>query len=664
MIISHKYEVQDQLGQGSMGVVYKVRHIALETISALKVLPTHLMGNPEVVKRFYREARVMARLHHPHIARVIDIQRDDDHQFYYFVMEYIQGQTLRQYLQERGALPLREVIEITRQVARALDSAHSHSPQVIHRDIKPTNIMIEDRTRRVVVMDFGIAKELDESEMTRAGTMLGTLKYCPPEQMRHEPLDGSADVYALGMVMYEAYTGTHLLAGLGKEDVIRKVLEPKENELSFTRGTPAEFVALVSRAVAKAREKRYRRMADLLSDIDTLWSTLDETKSVIRPVAAVVESGPGGGHDDLTVFEEQTHKLGEERERRRVLLLEAQVRESKQKAAREGQTVVEAPKRMEEVRTAAEQVGARGRFAEAFAAAEQKIEQGRRSEEGKEFAAATGWYEEAPHLTTLRPASPRYTPPPRPRPLAEPKPRRARILASLAVVSLIAAGLALYLQRPASEPPPKPTPAPALPTPAPTPSPVAPLPRSPVTPVTPTPELAPTDDIASLEAAAKRGEADAVVALVLRYWDRNQPGDAEKAVAILKRSDDPRALYLLGQCYANGRGIQRDVEQAFNLFDRAARLGDLDAKHDLAVMIMNPPSGVEANPRYAASLFKEGAQAGNVNCMNSYARCLWEGAGVHKDQDEALKWFRKAAAKGHQGAARWLEEHPSARDQD
>lgn len=364
------------------------------------------------------------------------------------------------------------------------------------------------------------------------------------------------------------------------------------------------------------------------------------------------------------MFEEQIHKLEEERERRRVLLLEAQVRESKQKAAREGQAVVEARKRMEEVRAAAEQVGAGGRFAEAFAAAEQRIEQGRRSEEGEEFAAATGWYEEAAHLTRLRPASRRYTLPPRPRPLAEPKPRRASILASLAVVSLIAAGLALYLQRPASEPPPKPTPTPALPTPAPTPSPAALLPQSPVTPVTPTPESAPTDDIASLEAAAKRGEADAVVALVLRYWDRNQPDDAEKAVAILKRSDDPRALYLLGQCYANGRGIQRDVEQAFNLFERAARLGDLDAKHDLAVMIMNPPSGVEANPRYAASLLKEGAQAGNVNCMHSYARCLWEGAGVRKDQDEALKWFRKAAAQGHQGAARWLAEHQSARDQD
>jgi serine/threonine protein kinase len=344
MIISHKYEVQDQLGQGSMGVVYKMRHMALETISALKVLPTHLMGNPELVKRFYREARVMARLNHPNIVRVIDIHRDDDLQFYYFVMEYIQGQNLRQYLQERGALSLREVIEITRQVARALDSAHSHNPPVIHRDIKPTNIMIEEGSRRVVVMDFGIAKELDESEITRAGTVLtkagavlGTLKYCPPEQMRHEPLDGSADVYALGMVMYEAYTGTHLFAGLGEYDVIHKVLDPQEYELSFKRGTPAEFVGVVTRAVAKTREKRYRRMAELLRDLDTCGFALDETTpSVLLPVPTSAESPPPGDQDDLPTAEAQIHRLEEERERRLVLQLQARVRESKEKAAREG----------------------------------------------------------------------------------------------------------------------------------------------------------------------------------------------------------------------------------------------------------------------------------------------------------------------------------------
>jgi eukaryotic-like serine/threonine-protein kinase len=126
MIISRKYEVQGQLGRGSMGVVYKVRHLSLDTISALKALPPYLMENPELVKRFYREARVLAGLKHPNIVRIIDIDRDDTQHFLYLVMEYIQGQTLSQYLQKKGPLPLTEVLEITRQVAHALKYAHSH----------------------------------------------------------------------------------------------------------------------------------------------------------------------------------------------------------------------------------------------------------------------------------------------------------------------------------------------------------------------------------------------------------------------------------------------------------------------------------------------------------------------------------------------------------
>src|SRR5215510_2110126 len=106
VIISHKYEVIDQLGQGGMGVVYKVRHTSLNTILALKVLPQHLVENPEMVNRFYREARVMARLKHPNIAQVLDVGRDDSLNFHYFVMEYIQGKTFRQYLREKGPLPL------------------------------------------------------------------------------------------------------------------------------------------------------------------------------------------------------------------------------------------------------------------------------------------------------------------------------------------------------------------------------------------------------------------------------------------------------------------------------------------------------------------------------------------------------------------------------
>ena len=230
MVISRKYEVVGSLGQGGMGLVYKVRHTALETISALKVLPAYLMENQDMVNRFYREARVMARLNHPNIVRVLDIERDESLNLYYFVMEYIEGVTLGKYLREKGPLSLPEILTLSRQVADALGYAHGHTPPIIHRDIKPANIMIEDRSSRVVVMDFGIAKELGDGDSTKTGMVIGTLKYASPEQLRHEQLDGSADVYSLGMVMYEMYTGKQFFGGLDEHAVLGKVLyDSKEN---------------------------------------------------------------------------------------------------------------------------------------------------------------------------------------------------------------------------------------------------------------------------------------------------------------------------------------------------------------------------------------------------------------------------------------------------
>jgi serine/threonine protein kinase len=195
-VISRKYEELGQLGQGGQGVVYKVRHVEHKTILALKALPAFLLEDPDMVSRFEQESALMTRLQHRNIARVLGTGRDDALNLSYFVMEYIQGRTLKQYVYEKGLLPLPEVLEIARQVASALDYAHNQTPPVIHRDIKPTNIMIEDHTGRAVVLDFGIAKELDDGEgmRTKTGVMMGTWKYCSPEQLRHEPLSGSADV--------------------------------------------------------------------------------------------------------------------------------------------------------------------------------------------------------------------------------------------------------------------------------------------------------------------------------------------------------------------------------------------------------------------------------------------------------------------------------------
>lgn len=337
-VISRKYEVLDLLGQGGMGIVYKVRHAALDTIRALKALPRELMDNQDMVRRFYREARVMAQFRHPHIVRIFDVDSDATLPCHYFVMEYIQGQTLRQYLQDRGPLPLMEVLEIGRQVAQALSYTHHHNPSILHRDIKPSNIMIEHSSRRAVVMDFGIAKELDQEELTKSGVVLGTLKYSAPEQFRREPIEGSADVYSLGMVLYEAYAGKSFFADLEEHDVIVRLLSTaEEHEPRFTRPTPPEFTALVAKAIAKSRARRYQHIDNFLQDLEACWTALDNTGAVVTSEQSLSDSLPGTkSQPSLSQIEEEIHKLEQERRRQLGLLAQTQARDSREYAVQDG----------------------------------------------------------------------------------------------------------------------------------------------------------------------------------------------------------------------------------------------------------------------------------------------------------------------------------------
>lgn len=337
-VISRKYEELGQLGQGGQGVVYKVRHVEHQTVMALKALPAYLLEDQDMVARFEQESVVMTRLQHRNIARVLGTGRDDTLNLTYFVMEYIEGRTLKQYLYDKGPLPLPEVIEIARQVASALAYAHTQTPPVIHRDIKPTNIMIEDHTGRVVVLDFGIAKELDDGESrTKTGVMVGTWKYCSPEQLRHEPLSGSADVYSLGIVMYEILTGKQFFAGLDEHAVLGKVLyDPQENIPAFDRPVPPAFAAVVTKAIAKDRDKRYPRMADLSRDLEACWLVLDETKTVALFTPPPAVSQPVQERSEIEKIEAQIRQLEEERQRRVVTSLQSQVREARTRAEQEG----------------------------------------------------------------------------------------------------------------------------------------------------------------------------------------------------------------------------------------------------------------------------------------------------------------------------------------
>ncbi len=268
MIFSDKYELIEKLGQGAMGEVYKVRHRGLDTVYALKILQPHFAAQPDLVQRFHNEARIMARLRHPHIVRVFDIDRDGAQ--HYFVMEYIEGRSLREIIAERAPLSSAECLTIVRQIAQAL--AHAHSQTVIHRDIKPSNILIERDSGRVVVTDFGIAKVLDaqDTRLTSTGMIVGTLRYASPEQLRGaDDIDARTDIFSLGMVLYEMLAGRAYFEGLTGQAIIgRQLYEASDNRPELPPEVTPALRRIVARCIHKDRTLRYADAAEFLAVLD------------------------------------------------------------------------------------------------------------------------------------------------------------------------------------------------------------------------------------------------------------------------------------------------------------------------------------------------------------------------------------------------------------
>ncbi len=334
MIFSGKYEVTEKVGQGGMGIVYRVRHLDLDTDLALKILPRDLSQDAELVERFRREARMMARLNHRNIVRVFDFVRDGDN--YYLIMEFLQGKNLHQILHSRGAdkLLLPDVLRIGAQIAEALAYAHEQTPAVVHRDIKPSNIIIEDKTARAVVTDFGIAKLMDQaqSDLTRSGLFVGTPKYCAPEQLRHDDdLDARVDIYSLGMVMYELYTGKQFFAGLKDHEVIGRVLYEKlENTLSLP-DAPPEFTELVERAIMRERDARYQTAAEFAADLQACLRTL-EPSGAGGEIPAADETSTG----DMGAIEAQIRALESKRLQRLARQAQGTCRKAREGAQRAG----------------------------------------------------------------------------------------------------------------------------------------------------------------------------------------------------------------------------------------------------------------------------------------------------------------------------------------
>jgi serine/threonine-protein kinase len=276
------YLLEEELGAGSMGVVYRARHVVQGKLYAVKVLLEALATDESFITRFVREARVVASLHHPNIVSVYEAGRQGPHIF--FVMEYFPGVTAGHLLRERKRLPFGLVMEIAAQAADALAYAHVEG-RLVHRDIKPENLLV-DRWCKVKVLDFGLARIQGTKSITLAGTVVGSLYYVAPEQLLGYELDGRSDVYALGISMYEMLTGQRPYHGQTLTEMSDAILSAVAVPPSRIEPTvPRELEQLVARAMARDLNQRYRNASELYADLRALQAYLPEGPTARIPVS-------------------------------------------------------------------------------------------------------------------------------------------------------------------------------------------------------------------------------------------------------------------------------------------------------------------------------------------------------------------------------------------
>jgi serine/threonine protein kinase len=272
------YKIDGKLGEGGMGTVYHGIDVMLDRVIAIKVLRPELATKDAVVERFRTEAVNLAKLSHPNIATLYSLLREGDELF--MVLEFVRGETLDATMRRRGALPVEEALPAFCQVLDGID--HAHELGIVHRDLKPANIMVTDRGT-LKVLDFGIARLFGSSRLTRAGNIVGTLEYMPPEQVRGLETDGRSDIYSLGMVLYEMLTGRVPLEHDSEFELMKmQVEEMPSPPRSWNQAIPEKVESAILRAIRKRPEDRFQTAGDLR---ESLLEAGFGTKGVLRGVS-------------------------------------------------------------------------------------------------------------------------------------------------------------------------------------------------------------------------------------------------------------------------------------------------------------------------------------------------------------------------------------------
>ncbi|OQA33773.1 MAG: Serine/threonine-protein kinase PrkC [Betaproteobacteria bacterium ADurb.Bin341] len=259
-----RYQIIREVGRGTMGIVYEAFDPKLERTVALKTV--HVMpDSPESLEfeaRFQREAKAAGRLSHPNIVTVYDA--GEENRTAYIALEFLEGKSLREIIDSGARLTVEEITAYAIQMAEGLDYAHRAG--IVHRDVKPANIVISSRGQ-IKISDFGIA-QLPSGDLTQAGTILGTPKYMSPEQIRGERLDGRSDLFSLGVILYELVTGKHPFTGEGLATIMYKILHEQPVDPALENpGCPPGIRQIIACCLAKDKEERYSKAADVAADL-------------------------------------------------------------------------------------------------------------------------------------------------------------------------------------------------------------------------------------------------------------------------------------------------------------------------------------------------------------------------------------------------------------
>ena len=277
--LAGRYSLQRELGRGGMGIVYLAQDVALERPVALKLLQPQLASQPALKQRFLNEARTAAKLSHPNIIPIFTVDAVED--FVFFVMAFVDGETLGQRIRSRGPLPPSELAKILRDVGWALAYAHAHG--VVHRDVKADNILIERASGRALVVDFGIARVIQNAGVTGVGEILGTADYMSPEQASGEGADHRSDIYSLGVVAFYALSGRLPFEGATVGAVLAKhITQPPPSIAESVPGLPATLGDAVDRCLAKDPAHRFANAEALADAVGTALAARREAPRPIR----------------------------------------------------------------------------------------------------------------------------------------------------------------------------------------------------------------------------------------------------------------------------------------------------------------------------------------------------------------------------------------------